>query len=131
MDVFIKSAAGILVALVLYIVLQKQGKDIGILLSITVCAIVGVAALHYLQPVIDLISELKNIGNLDSGMLRIVIRAVGIGLLAEISMLICTDAGNASMGKILQLLASAVVLWMSIPLFTKLIELIQEILGTI
>jgi hypothetical protein len=43
--------------------------------------------------------------------------------------MVCADAGNASLGKVLQILASAVILWLSLPVFTALIELIQKILG--
>ena len=92
---------------------------------------VGVLALSYLRPVIELIDELQAVGQLDSGMLEIILKAVGIGLIGEIASLICSDAGNAALGKSLQLLSSAVILWLSIPLLTQLLELVQQILGEV
>lgn len=128
MSVFIKAAASILVALILHLILSKQGKDFSLLLTVAVCSIVAVTAFQYFEPVIDFFQNLQVIGNLDSDMLSIILRAVGIGLLSEITGVICSDSGNVAMGKMLQILASAVILWISIPLFTSLLTLVEEIL---
>lgn len=61
-------------------------------------------------------------------MLGILLKAVGIGLVSEIAGLVCTDAGNGSLGKTLQMLGSAVILYLSLPIFTAMLELIREIL---
>lgn len=131
MDIFLKAVAGVLIALVICIVLAKQGKDMSLLLSILVCCMVVTAAITYLQPVIDFFRRLQSIGNLDSEIVSILMKAVGIGFLAEITSLICSDAGSASLGKGLQILATCVILWISIPLFNELIELIENILGAV
>ena len=128
MEIFLKSSAAILVALILYLVLLKQGKDFSTILTIIVCSIVGIAAIHYLTPIIDLIYELQDLGNFDSQTISIILRCVGIGLIAEITATICADSGNGAMGKTLQLLATFVVIWLSLPLFTELLTLIKEIL---
>lgn len=131
MDIFVKSTAGVLITIVLILALSKQGKDISLLLTIAVCCMLVSTAIIYLKPVTDFLDRLQSIGQLDSETLTILMKAVGIGLLAEITGLICTDAGNASLGKALQILATATILWMSIPLLNELIELIDKILGAI
>jgi stage III sporulation protein AD len=128
MDVFLKATAGVLIALILTLILSKQGKDFSLLLTVLVCSVVSAAAINYLTPVVNFFDRLQSIGKLDPDFIKILLRAVGIGLLAEITGLICSDAGNAALGKTLQFLAGAVVLWMSVPLFTSLIDLIEEIL---
>jgi len=129
MNMFLKAIAGTLIALVLGLVLNKQGKDISLLLTLAVCAMVMLAVMRYLSPVIEFIQRLQTIGQLDSGILQILIKAVGIGLLAEITAQICSDAGNAALGKTLQMLSTAVILWISIPLLNQLIDLLVQILG--
>lgn len=131
MDIFLKSAAGTFVALIMYLILVKQGKDISVLLTVAVCCMLAIAAMQYIEPVITFIQRLQQLSNLDPAMLQIILRAVGIGLLSEITSLICADSGNAALGKSLQLLAVGVVLWLSMPLFTELIDLIEEILQVI
>ena len=128
MDIFIKATAGALVALILYLILMKTGKEFSLLLIIAGVSMIAGITLVFLQPIVAFIEKLIAIGHFDSDMLEIVLKAVGIGLLAEITGLICADAGSASLGKILQIMASAVILWLSIPLFTSLIDLVEEIL---
>lgn len=131
MDNFVKATAGVLIALIISMVLSKQGKDFSILLTVLVCSIISITALNYLEPVITFFDRLQILGELDPSFIRILLRSVGIGIIAEISGLICTDAGNAALGKTLQILAGAVILWMSVPLFTNIIELIEEILVSV
>lgn len=128
MDIFIKATAGVLVALILYIVLEKNGRDISIMLTVGVCCMIAAASIALLEPVIGLFRQMQDIANLDQEMVQILIKAVGIGLLGEITALICTDAGNAAMGKSIQLLALSVILWISVPLFRALLELVESIL---
>lgn len=131
MDAFIKASGGILIALILYLVLVKQGKDISLLLTLAVCCMVTAVAIGYLKPVVSFITRLQVIGNLDDTMLIIILKAVGIGLLSEIISLVCMDAGNAALGQTLKILAAAVILWLSLPLFHNLIELVEEILVSV
>lgn len=128
MSIFLKSTVVILVALIFYLILLKQGKDISSVLTIAVCCIVGIVAMEYLTPIVSFINDLQELGGLDSQMLTIILRCVGIGLISEITSLICADAGNAAMGKVLQLLATLVVMWLSLPMFMAMVELIKEIL---
>ena len=128
MDTYLKAAAGVLIATLLCLTISKQSKDFSLIIIITVCIMVAVAAFDYLRPVFDLLKNLALLGQLDSQMLTILLKSVGIGLLSEFVCTLCTDAGYASMGKALQMLASAVILCMSVPLFTSLIELIQRVL---
>lgn len=122
-----KAAGAVLVAVVLILALGR--KDMGLLLCMAVCAMVCVTALDYLKPVSELFRTLEDLGTLDADLMAVLLKAVGIGLLTEIAGVICIDSGNASMAKALQLLGTAVVLWLSLPLFTALLELIREILG--
>ena len=131
MDIFLKSAAGVLIAIVFSLILTKQGKDLSILLIIAVCCMVIIAAVSYLSPIMDLLNRLQSIGKVESDTLLIMLKAVGIALIAEVTSLICTDSGNAAVGKTLQFLSTAVILWLAIPLLNELLQLLETILGAI
>lgn len=128
---FLQVVAAVLVAVVLGLSLSKQGKDIPLLLGIAVCCMALAAAVSYLEPVVDFIRSLQALGGLDSDMMSIMLKAVGIGLIAEVAGLICADSGNGALGKTVQIVASAAVLWLSVPLMTALMELIQKIVGEV
>lgn len=131
MSIFLKATACALVALILYFILLKQGKDFSALLTTAVCCILAGAAMEYLGPVVSFIERLQKISNMDSAILQIILRSVGISLIAEITSLICSDAGNAALGKSLQLLGSGVIMWLAIPLFSQLLDIIEELLSVI
>jgi len=115
----------------MWVILSKQGKEYALLLSVGACCLVLVAAFQFLEPVLDLLKQLQTLGNLQPQWLSVMLKAVGIGLVVEMGALICSDAGNASLGKTLQILGAVAVLWLSIPLMNSLISLLEQILGGI
>ena len=127
MDNFLKATAGILISLILCLTLKKHANDFATLITILVCCMVLSVAAEYLEPTLSFIVTLEELGNFDSDMLDLILKAVGIGILTELTCTICIDSGNSSMGKALQILASTVILWLAMPLFTSLISLIEEI----
>lgn len=129
MEGFLQAAGAALVTVILCGMLSKQGKETGLLLSMGVCCMLCLVALSYLRPVMDFLEQLETLGGLDGNMVAILLKAAGIGFLSEIAGLICSDAGNKSLGKAVQILGSGTILWLSIPLFQGLLELIQRIMG--
>lgn len=127
MALYWKAAGAVLLAVVMILVLRRQ--EMGLLLCVCVCAMTAMAAVEYLDPVLELLDSLQAAGSMDTQMVAILLKAVGIGLVTEIACTVCADSGNASLGKTLQLLGTAVVLWMAVPLFQALLEMIGDILG--
>ena len=131
MNVFLRAIAGVLIALILWISLGKQNKDFSTLLTLLVCIMIFVASVAFLRPLMQFINKIQYLGELDSDLVSVVLKSVGIGILGEISAQICKDAGNESMGKVLQFLSTTVVLWISIPVFEKLLTLLDNVLGSL
>lgn len=126
-----KTAGGVLLAIVFYLILDKNEKDMAVLLSVLVCVLVASVAASFLMPVLAFIKEIQQLTELDSKMLDIVLKTVGIGLLCEIVSLVCADAGNSSMAKAVQMMGTGVILWLSLPLLSAMMNLVKEILGEI
>lgn len=131
MELFWKTSAGILISLILILTVGRQERDLAALLSIAVCSMTAIAALHILEPVLDFLYELYFLISDDESMIRILLQIVGIALVAEFVSLLCTDAGNASLGKSVHLLSSSVILYRSIPVMESMLDLIREIMGGI
>ena len=127
MALYWKAVAAVLLALVLIWSLRRQ--EMGILLGMAVCVMVMGVAMAYLEPILELVDTLQTMGGLDKELTGILLKAVGIGLVTEIAGLICADSGNGSLGRVLQLLGTVVILWLSLPLFHALLELIQEMVS--
>lgn len=129
MDSFWKATAAALVCVILGLTVGKQEQDIGALLRMAVCCMVITVALSYLKPVLDFLYRLEELGSLPSGIFVTVLKAVGIGLVTQITQHICTDAGSSALGNVMRMLGVMVILSLSVPVFESFLTLLQEILG--
>ena len=131
MDLFLKASAMTIVCVILYLVLNRGSRDIAALLTITAFCFLGVAAFQYLDTVLDFVHRLTGLSQLDKSAVQILLKATGISILSEFCAMICNDAGNSALGKGIQLLSAATVLWLSLPLLENLVELVQSILSNV
>ena len=131
MSIFVKASALALIVSVLYQMVSGRNKEIGTLLLVLGSSVILITAVSYIEPIFAFIRKLQTLGKLNNEMLEILLKSVGIGLLAEISVLVCNDMGNASMGKTLQILATAAILWLSLPMLNSLLDLIGYLLGEV
>lgn len=126
---FWNTTALILLTVVLSLSLEKTEPDISAVLAMVSLCIAACAAVTILEPVLDYLVELQRVFDLPEGLVSVLLKAVGIALVAELSASICTDAGSASLGKMLQILGGAVVLSLSVPMFRTLMTIIKEMIG--
>lgn len=131
MDIFVKAISCGMVAVLLSVLLPGERKELFLMLGVAACCVVGLSAVSYLQPVIELLQRLERIGNLNTQMISILFKVVGISVVTEIAVLVCKDVGNGALGRILHLLGTSAILWITIPLFEEFIALIEDILGRI
>lgn len=120
-----------MIALVLAAAIGKREGDLAAVLTMAVCTMTVTAALAVLSPVLSFLYRLEDWGNIDSDILGILLKVLGIGLVTETGSLICVDGGSNALGKALQLLGCCVMLRLSIPLMDSMLILIQSILGEI
>ena len=129
MDDFWKTTALVLLTVILSLSLDKTERDISAVMGIVALCIAACAAVTILNPVLNYLVELQRLFQLPDSLVSILMKAVGIALVAELSATICADAGNASLGKMLQILGGAAVLTLSVPMFRTLMTIIKEMIG--
>ena len=129
METFWKAVAAALIAAVLGLTLGK--KDFSLVLSMAVCCMAAAAAAVYIEPVLKLLKELEAVSGLDGGMVTILLKSAGIGLVTTLAAMICQDAGNASLAETMHMLGTGAVLYLSVPVFRAVLELLRDILGGI
>lgn len=131
MGEYLRFAAAALIGLILVLVVGRQSRDLGMLLSLAVCVLLALGAMEFLEPVMELLDELKRLGELDGGAVGILLRCAGIGMVSELAGLLCADAGEGAMGKALQICANAAILWLSLPLLRQVLTMIGEVLAKV
>jgi stage III sporulation protein AD len=129
MNDYLRIIAAVLLAIVVIILLGKYSKEMTVLLSMVVCAAVMTAGFRFLEPILGLLDTLQVQSNLDRGYFRILLKSVGVGMIGEMAALICADGGSGTLAKAVEMLTSLVVLWLSVPLMTALLELVLKIAG--
>lgn len=129
MELFWKALGAVLVSAVVNLCLERQSRDFSLLLTLAASSMVLLCSLKLLEPVISFLGRLEELGNLSSDLLLCLIKIFGMGMAGEIAASVCQDAGNASLGKGLQFLTNAAILYLSVPVFSALTELFLQILG--
>lgn len=127
MGEYLRFVALILVGLILSLVVSS--REHSALLSLAVCVLVCTAAAAFLEPVTALIRQLQKLGELESEAVSILLKTALIGVLSELVGLLCADAGQGAMGKALQLLSNAAILWLSLPLFQQILTMLEGVLA--
>lgn len=128
MELYWKTTAGLMITAVLVLTLGRQEKDISLLLGMAACVMAVIAGLSFLEPVLQLLWQLEEMGDLQTGVMNILLKITGIGLVTEIGGMVLSDSGNTSLSRGLQLMGTAVILYLSVPVFETLMELIRRIL---
>ena len=129
MESYFKAVAAALIAAVLCLLFAKQGKDMAMLLTILACVMILFTAMGYLGQLLDFYHSLESMIGLEGDQFQILLKVVGIGMIGEMSAMVCADAGNAVLGKALQVFTTTLILCLSLPLFQGLLDLIDSILG--
>lgn len=131
MDIFLKCVACILVASIMSVILSAHRKEFSVLLTVLVCSLIGITAVTYLSQIVTFLKRIELTADLNRSFITILLKTAGISVVAEIAIMICNDSGNAAFGKILNILSTAITLWICMPLFTELLELMENILQTL
>ena len=129
METFFQAAVLVVVGVILCLSLGKERKETAVLLSLAICAMAALTAGAFLSSVLDFLRELSGLARLDSSVLTILLKVLGIGLVSQLAQLLCADSGNDAMGKALQILTGVVTLWLALPLFRSLLELVRDVLS--
>ena len=129
MEFYLQAVALVLISSILGLLLSGQNKTFASILSLAAGCLVLAGVVRYLQPLIALLKQIQELAGISDQMLSALFKAVGISLIAQLTELICKDAGQSALGKGIGLMSNAAILWVSIPLMEQLLELMQEVLG--
>lgn len=128
MEGFFQAAGAVVILVILCLLVSSRDKSFGSLLVMGGCAMVLMLGISYLSPVVSFLQDLQSLGNLQPELVKILMKVTGIGILTEITVLLCADSGNSSLGQSLRILSTGVILWLSLPIFQAMLDLVQSIL---
>ena len=118
-----------IIAVLFATILKKHWGELSLLLGLGTGVIIGIFILKLFRPILDFIEELVSLSHLDPNLLEPVLKCLGIGLLTQICVNICSDSGQSAIGKMIEIAGSVLCLYISLPLFRSVISLLGNIGG--
>lgn len=117
-----------LIALVIIILLKQYKPEFTIYISLLTGALILLLVMDKLIGIINLLQSLANKVSLNSTFLLLLVKITGIAVLSEFAISICKDSGEAAIANKIEIGTKIIIISMSIPIITTLLEIILKIL---
>ena len=121
-------AIGIIGTLVCMVINQYK-PEYTILVGIGTGVIILLLIMPHFSSVLKYVGELVEIGYIDANYGRIVVKALGVCILAQLASDTCKDCGQNSIASKIELGGKVSVLALSLPLFVSLLETVQKLIN--
>ena len=128
MDEIIKIIGIGLIALVIVVILKQYKPEYTIYVSIIAGVLILFLAMEKLSGIINLLQSISDKTYINKQFLGILLKITGIAIITEFAVSICTDAGEKAIASKIEIGSKVIIIAMSIPIVSSLLELIIEIL---
>ena len=116
---------------VIIIILLKQYKpEFSLYVSLLAGALILLISFDKISGIVSLIQSLASRTSLGSEFLGILLKVTGIAILTEFAVSICKDAGEAAIASKMDLGGKILIIGISVPIISKLLETLLQIMPT-
>lgn len=130
MDIIFKIIGVGLITCIAALIIKPVRSDFAMLISMVGGVIILVMILSSLATAINLISSIANQTGIDSNLLSLVFKIIGVGYLTEFTASLCVDTGSSGLGDKVLLGGKVVILVMALPIITSILSIVMELLPT-
>lgn len=116
-----------IVVTILIILLKPRNPEIATVLTIIAGGIIFFIVIYKVEGVIQIIQKYLDKSSLNTQYFNILLKIIGISYIAEFGSEICKDAGVSAMASKIELAGKIIIVTLSLPIITSLIELILKI----
>lgn len=117
-----------LVALIIIILLKQYKPEFAIYISLLTGVLILVLVMDKLTGIVNLIQSIANKTTINNEFLIILIKITGIAFLSEFAVSVCKDSGESAIASKLELGTKIIIISMSIPIISSLLELILKVM---
>ncbi len=119
-----------LIALIIIILLKQYRPEFAIYISLLTGVLILVLVMDELQGVITLLQSLANKASINGNFIALLLKITGIAFLSEFAVSICKDSGEGAIASKIEIGSKIIIISMSIPIISSLLEIILKILPT-
>ena len=117
-----------LTSLVIIIILKQYKPEFAVYVSLLAGITILFALIPKLAGIVSIISNLSSKIGIGNEFLKILLKITGIAILTEFAVSICKDTGETAIANKIDLGGKIIIISISIPIITALLELILQIL---
>lgn len=117
-----------IIALIIIIILKQYKKEFAVYVSILAGIAILLLSLSQMSSVINLLKDISSRANISSEFLGIILKITGIAILTEFAVSICQDSGESAIANKIDIGGKLMIITMSIPIISSLLETILKIL---
>ena len=117
-----------LIALIIIIIVRQYKPEFTLYVSLLAGAIILMFLMDKLDAIISLITTLTNKTAINNEFLVLLIKITGIAFLTEFAVSVCKDSGESAIANKIDMGGKVIIVSMSIPIISSLLETVVEIL---
>ncbi len=119
-----------LIALIIIVMLKQYRPEYAVFISILTGVLILMLVMDKLTGIISLIKSIQDKYSINTQFIAILIKITGIAFLSEFAVSICKDSGEAAIASKIELGSKIIIISMSIPIISNLLEIILKIMPT-
>ncbi len=117
-----------MVALIIIIVIKQYRPEFAIYISIISGILILLISLQKMGEIVTLIQNISDKAGINGKFLSILLKITGIAILSEFAISVCKDSGESAIASKIEMGSKVIIISMSIPIISSLLELMLNIL---
>ena len=117
-----------LISLIIIIIIRQYKPEFTLYVSLLAGAIILLFLMDKISGIVDLLTSLSNKASINNEFLKLLIKITGIAFLTEFAVSICKDTGESAVANKVDMGGKVIIVSMSIPIISSLLETIVKIL---
>ncbi len=117
-----------LIALIIIILLKQYRPEFAIYISLLTGVLILLLVIDKLTGIVNLLNTLADKASINSTFLTLLLKITGIAFLSEFAVSICKDSGETAIASKIEIGTKIIIISMSIPIISSLLEIILKIL---
>lgn len=117
-----------LTGLIIVVILKQYKPEYAIYVSMAAGVLILMFSVEKITNIINLLQNYASKTYINQKFLEILLKITGIAFITEFAVSICSDAGEKAIASKIEIGSKVIIISMSIPIITSLLELVMEIL---
>lgn len=117
-----------LISLIIIVILKQYKPEFAMYVSLLAGVLIFLLVATKISGIIEVLKSIANKASIDSKFIALLIKITGIAILTEFAVSICKDSGETAIANKVDLGGKVIIMSMSIPIMSSLLETIIKIL---